>query len=104
MMHRHAVFVYATLTSRLVRTLVCRERVSSRDASLPGFRRHRRTLIPTPDGVTSGACLEVTDAQLCRLDRYERCGEKYERLFHTLEDGTRAWVYHRRASMPFRYQ
>ena len=87
------VFGFATLTNPLVRFVVVGRHVPAEPARLRGWQRHRRDIQDAPDMVLGGVRFTVTEAELIRLDRYERTGRKYRRDLMVLEDGTSAWVY-----------
>lgn len=88
-----SVFGYATLSNPVVRSVVVRRWVRSEPASLSGFRQVGRDLVYEQDAVVDGRVFEVSQLELRRLDRYERLGERYQRLQIALDDGTLAWVY-----------
>jgi gamma-glutamylcyclotransferase (GGCT)/AIG2-like uncharacterized protein YtfP len=87
------VFAYGTLTSPLVRFVVTLQAQETRPASLRGYRREGRNIVPDPGGIVDGLVFEVTPTELRRLDLYERVGERYERIRVGLADGTAAWAY-----------
>ncbi|MBR2512790.1 MAG: gamma-glutamylcyclotransferase [Halomonas sp.] len=89
----HQVFVYGTLRYAPVRWVVMRASGNPRQAVLEGFERNNLDLAPNKNERVEGLLLEVTPAQLARLDRYERLGIRYERIKQTLADGSTAWVY-----------
>lgn len=89
----HQVFVYGTLRYAPVRWVVMRASGNPRQAVLEGFERNNLDLAPNENERVEGLLLEVTPAQLARLDRYERLGIRYERIKQTLADGSTAWVY-----------
>lgn len=89
------VFGYATLSNPVVRLIVVGRVVPASPARLEGFRREGRMLVPDSDAVVDGRLFKVGSDGLHRLDRYERLGERYERLTMTLADGTEAQVYMR---------
>lgn len=91
----HAVFVYGTLRSSLVRWLVTGRAMSSEPATLTGFRREGLDLAPVPGARVEGEVIVVSAGELARLDRYERLGIRYERIRQTLDDGREVWVYRR---------
>lgn len=87
------VFGFATLTNPVVRFFVVGRPVPAEPAQLRGWQRHRRDLRDAPDTVLDGVRFRVSPAELVRLDRYERTGQRYRRDMMMLEDGTQAWVY-----------
>lgn len=87
------VFGFATLTSPWVRLIVIGRPVSAQDATLAGFRREGRDILPQAGTVLAGQVFDVAPDELLRLDRYERLGTRYRRDLMTLEDGRQAWVY-----------
>lgn len=89
----HRVFAFGTLKNPWVRTLIMRAYAPTEDAILPDYRRQRLDLCAEQGSETHGLVFEATQAQLQRLDRYERVGVKYERVLHLLKDGEPAWVY-----------
>ncbi len=92
------VFVYGTLRRPTVRRLVIGRAVDTQEASLPGFRREHLNIVPDPQARTHGEVIEVKIEELRRLDRYERLGVRYERVWLPLDDGRSAWVYRRLAT------
>lgn len=104
----HQVFVYGTLRYAPIRYVVMGTSGSPETASLGGYRRcglniapitaPSVTAQPTPNSVINGLVLDVSAAELARLDRYEQLGVRYTRRQITLQDDTRAWVYRRLAS------
>ncbi len=93
------VFVYGTLRRPTVRFLVIGRAVDTREAALPGFRKERLNIVADPQALIEGELMEVEIDELRRLDRYERLGVRYERLWLPLADGSHAWVY-RRLALP----
>lgn len=89
----HRVFGYATLTSPVVRLAVTGRPAPSRPATLEGFRREGRDILPDPGAAVVGEVFVVSTEGLRRLDRYERLGELYRRERRVLSDGEAAWVY-----------
>ncbi|TVQ87573.1 MAG: gamma-glutamylcyclotransferase [Chromatiaceae bacterium] len=89
------VFVYGTLRRPWVRQFVLGRRGETQPALLPDHRRVGLDVHPQPGTATPGLLLEVSGAELRRLDRYERVGRRYRRCLLPLADGTRAWVYRR---------
>lgn len=93
----HAVFVYGTLRYAPVRWLVYGRVGDPEPAVLEGYRRDGLSLIEDADETVNGLVIEVDEAELARLDRYERLGIRYERIRVTLADGREAWAYQRLA-------
>jgi gamma-glutamylcyclotransferase (GGCT)/AIG2-like uncharacterized protein YtfP len=89
------VFAYGTLGNPLIRLLITRERTQTSPAHLPGYRKQGLDIIEADTAKTTGVVFSVTPQGLRRLDRYERVGERYQRLQVTLTDGEPAWVYQR---------
>ena len=89
----HRLFVYGTLRSQTVRFVVTGRVRGTEPAALPGFRRVGRDITYDPDSVVEGEVLYVSTPELRRLDRYERTGQRYERVEMLLADGNPAWVY-----------
>jgi gamma-glutamylcyclotransferase (GGCT)/AIG2-like uncharacterized protein YtfP len=89
------VFAYGTLGNPLIRLLITRELTDTTPAHLPGYRKQGLDIIETTEETTAGVVFSVTPQGLRRLDRYERVGERYQRLQVTLTDGEPAWVYQR---------
>lgn len=87
------VFAYGTLTSPLVRFVVTLGVQDPRPASLEGYRRVGRNILPDESGVVEGVLFEVTPGELRRLDLYERVGTRYERVLVDLANGSTAWAY-----------
>jgi gamma-glutamylcyclotransferase (GGCT)/AIG2-like uncharacterized protein YtfP len=89
----HRLFVYGTLRRPLVRFVVAGRAGEQEPATLPGFRRVGRDIVADPAAAVEGYVVEVSTAELRRLDRYERTGQRYERIEVVLADGGPAWVY-----------
>jgi len=89
------VFAYGTLRNPLVRLLIIRESTDPTPAYLPGYRKQGLDIVKVDSAKTDGVVFSVTPQGLRRLDRYERLGERYQRLQLTLADGKTAWVYQR---------
>jgi gamma-glutamylcyclotransferase (GGCT)/AIG2-like uncharacterized protein YtfP len=89
----HRLFVYGTLRSQLMRFIVTGRMQEAEPAALPGFRRENLNVTRDPDAKVEGYVIHVSDSELRRLDRYERTGQRYERVRVILDDGTSAWVY-----------
>lgn len=89
------VFAYGTLRNSLVRLLITRELTTTTPAHLPGYRKRGLDIIETTEETTAGVVFSVTPQGVRRLDRYERLGERYQRIELTLADGEPAWVYQR---------
>ncbi|RUR27227.1 gamma-glutamylcyclotransferase [Vreelandella andesensis] len=89
----HHVFVYGTLRYLPVRWVVMGSSGNPQPARLEGFTKEGLDLAPKANSYVEGLRLDVTASQLLRLDRYERLGIRYERIKHTLTDGSAAWVY-----------
>ena len=100
----HRLFVYGTLRSQLVRFVVTGRTQEAEPAALPGFRRESLDILRDPHAKVPGYVISVSDAELRRLDRYERTGQRYERIEVTLDDGSSAWAYrllpHHRNAQP----
>jgi hypothetical protein len=62
-------------------------------ATLPGFRKQGRNVLPQSGALTRGVVFTVSADELRRLDRYERLGVRYQRRRLPLVSGTAAWVY-----------
>lgn len=91
----HRVFVYGTLRSGVVRWLV-KGRAGEVEAQvLPDHIKSGLDIEEAPGKQLEGVVLEVSAAELRRLDRYERIGLRYQRELLTLADGSEAWVYSR---------
>jgi len=86
------LFVYGTLKSELVRFTVCRCLVPETSATLLGYRKVGRTIVPEADASVDGAFIVVTPDALTRIDRYEGTPHHYERVRMAIE-GRAAWVY-----------
>jgi gamma-glutamylcyclotransferase (GGCT)/AIG2-like uncharacterized protein YtfP len=89
----HRLFVYGTLRSPFVRFVVTGRARQQAPAVLPGFRRVGRDITYAPEDEVEGYVIYVSTSELRRLDRYERTGQRYERVELLLDDGTPAWVY-----------
>jgi gamma-glutamylcyclotransferase (GGCT)/AIG2-like uncharacterized protein YtfP len=89
----HRLFVYGTLRSPFVRFVVTGRTRQQEPAVLPGFRRVGRDITYDPENTVEGYVIHVSTSELRRLDRYERTGQRYERVELLLDDGTPAWVY-----------
>ena len=91
----HPVFAYGTLTSGFVRFVVTFGLQDAEPATLAGYRREGRNILPAEGAMVDGVLFEVSPRELRRLDLYERLGERYERIEVELADGTTAWAYRR---------
>ena len=91
----HHLFVYGTLRTQPLRSLIVLRWVESEPASLPGFERQGLDLLPVAEGEVVGERLRLSARELQRLDRYERLGHRYYRDCLLLADGSAAWVYRR---------
>jgi gamma-glutamylcyclotransferase (GGCT)/AIG2-like uncharacterized protein YtfP len=89
----HRLFVYGTLRSPFVRFVVTGQVRPQASAVLPAFRRVGRDITYDPDSEVDGYVIYVSTPELRRLDRYERTGQRYERVELLLGDGEPAWVY-----------
>lgn len=86
------VFVYGTLRSELVRFAVCHCLVPKEPATLSGYEKVSRTIVPAPRGSVAGEIITLTPAMLARIDRYEGIPDHYTRTRLTIA-GAPAWVY-----------
>ncbi len=94
-----SLFVYGTLMLPEVQEAVIGRRVVGRPDRLAGFRRSTIRLggneypiiHPAADGMVDGVVLEVTPAELRRIDAYETSA--YRRTRVRLVSGMEAWVY-----------
>ncbi|MDX5433587.1 MAG: gamma-glutamylcyclotransferase [Halomonas sp.] len=91
----HAVFVYGTMRFAPVRWVVMGRAGETEAAVLEGFRREGLDLAEAPDERVQGEIVVVDADELERLDRYERLGNRYQRVPMRLADGRVAWVYRR---------
>lgn len=89
----HRVFVYGTLRWPWVRWLITGNDLETSPALLRGFERVGLDLEPAPQAYVPGQLLQVDGDELRALDRYERLGQRYERVRVALANGTPAWVY-----------
>lgn len=89
----HRVFVYGTLRWPWVRWLITGDDLETSPALLRGFERVGLDLEPAPQAYVPGQLLQVDGDELRALDRYERLGQRYERVMVALANGTPAWVY-----------
>ncbi|WP_239495228.1 gamma-glutamylcyclotransferase family protein [Salinicola halophilus] len=89
------VFVYGTLRNDLLRWVIMGSPVSTRDATLAGYRRQDLDIQPAEGVEVEGEVLTVTPSALTALDRYERLGVRYTREAVKLDDGSSVWVYKR---------
>jgi len=87
-----SVFVYGTLMNPTIRLFACRCRTGAEPATLDGFVRDGRNILPTDEGSVAGYIIRVTPEELRNLDRYERVPTKYSRI--TVEiDAVTHWAY-----------
>lgn len=89
------VFVYGTLRYSAVRWLVMGASGQPQADAITGFYAQGLDLHPAADQRTAGLRLDISAAQLARLDQYERLGQRYWRGIYTLESGETAWIYRR---------
>jgi len=93
------VFVYGTLRYPLIRQLILHQATPASPAVLPDYHKQGldivRAIIEVDSAKTAGLVFSVSPQGLRRLDRYERVGDRYQRLQLTLADGKPAWVYQR---------
>lgn len=91
------LFVYGTLHDPKVQMMLIGRELASVPDVLMGYFRNTDLFPPYPvalpiaDSSINGWRLEVTAAELTKLDIYE--GENYIRVQVTLASGTSAWVY-----------
>lgn len=87
-----SVFVYATLLNKSIRTCICLRYVAGEKAILTGYKKEKRNVLPDPLSSVVGEIINVSQAELRRLDRYERVPRKYQRS--KIEIGSKqVWVY-----------
>lgn len=87
-----SVFAYGTLLHPTIRMFACRCRTVAEPATLDGFVRDGRNILPTENGSVNGFLLRVTPNELRNLDRYERVPEKYVRIRVEVNEATH-WAY-----------
>ncbi|HRI86964.1 MAG TPA: gamma-glutamylcyclotransferase [Candidatus Hydrogenedentes bacterium] len=93
------VFAYGTLLHPDVQQHVIGRLIDGRPDRLQGYRigslrdgaEKYPNIVPEFGSLVEGRLLEVTDAELAAMDRYE--GDCYDRRRVTLESGEEAWVY-----------
>lgn len=93
------MFAYGTLLHTHVQRSVIGRVIEGAPAQLAGYRKTTLrdgtevfpNLVPEPDGRVDGRILDVSDAELALIDRYE--GDLYARHRVKLTNGTDVWVY-----------
>lgn len=91
----YRVFAYGTLTNPVIRWLIIHQQVETQSAQLRDYHQDGLDVHARKGAVTEGLVFEVNAKALRKLDRYERVGERYERVKMSLADGSQAWVYQR---------
>ncbi len=99
-MSTQTLFAYGTLLHVHVQRAVIGREIAGTPAQLAGYRKTTLrdgtevfpNLVPESESTVSGRILEVTDAELALIDRYE--GDLYARHRVTLTNGAEVWVYH----------
>lgn len=91
----YRVFAYGTLTNPVIRWLIIHQNVQTESAQLRDYHRDGLDVHARKGAITEGIVFEVDAKALRKLDRYERVGERYERVKMSLADGSQAWVYQR---------
>ena len=86
------VFVYATLTNPIIRTLTCQCLTNLTPATLSQYEQINRTIVPNQTENVSGGLISVTPSELRRLDRYERVPTRYTREVVQVHNQP-VWVY-----------
>ena len=94
-----SVFSYGTLQDQQVQQEVLGRLVEGAPDSLAEYATELIEIegkqflcsIPSADKNLSGKCLEVSKAELQKIDAYE--GKDYVRVKKILQSGTSAWVY-----------
>jgi gamma-glutamylcyclotransferase (GGCT)/AIG2-like uncharacterized protein YtfP len=93
---RIPVFVYGTLQHKPLRLLLYGRWDDQSPATLTGYRREGRTIVPDRFASVAGSVIWVSAEELKTLDRYERLGIEYDRIPVALDNGLRTWAYIRR--------
>ena len=96
----HLLFAYGSLLTPLVQRSVIGREIQGAPDRLSGFRKtplqdgddQYPNLSPDPQAVVDGQILEISDAELGRIDLYE--GDLYVRRRVTLVSGKQTWVYY----------
>lgn len=73
------LFVYGTLMNPVIRTYACGCFVGGTPATLQGFRKVERNIVPDPYSVVAGQLLTLSKRELRVIDRYERTPTYYRR-------------------------
>jgi gamma-glutamylcyclotransferase (GGCT)/AIG2-like uncharacterized protein YtfP len=89
---QHSIFVYGTLQNNFARFYACRCFVSQTPAILPKYQKVGRNIIPNETAVVRGSIIQVSNATLERIDRYERIPTHYTRE-QIVINGETHWVY-----------
>jgi len=91
------LFVYGTLQDPQVQEKLIGRRLSGIADSLQGYQINNLLMPPYPvampadDSIVEGQLLEITEAELHKLDEYE--GECYLRIRVWLQSSQETWVY-----------
>jgi len=88
----HSLFVYGTLKNNIIRYYACSCLVPQTPVVLSGYKRIGLNIVPSADDFVAGSILQVSTAQLKRIDRYENVPKKYTRQRMTI-NGETHWVY-----------
>jgi len=86
------LFIYGTLQNEFVRFVACRCFVSETPATLVGYRKVKRTVVPAPGESVNGSFITIDQNTLKRIDQYEKMPGYYRRVSMEI-DGRTAWVY-----------
>lgn len=89
---QHSLFVYGTLQNNFIRYYACRCLVPEVPATLPEYEKVGLNIVPTASSSVSGSIINVSAAQLERIDTYESIPHKYTRETITI-NGETHWVY-----------
>jgi len=94
-MESHRLFVHGTLRSGLLRWVITGQYLAADTAVLADFERNGLDVRERKGAQVTGLVLSLDGAALARLDRYERLGDRYQRVCLLMADGHPAWVYRR---------
>lgn len=86
------VFVYGSLTSPIVRSIICGCVATTSQAALSDYSKVGRTIIPNEQSEVPGLIFYASDWELGWFDWYERTPDYYRRERIEIA-GEPAWVY-----------
>lgn len=79
-MKKHKIFVYGTLLNRFTRMQICGADSLIGKATLKNFEKNGLNIYEKEGAEVEGAILEVSDAQLAKIDMYEGLGHLYKKI------------------------